>query len=273
VTDRRLSGPSYQSLLRGAHAVSSLTVTHAERILAARAVLPADAVLGGRSALWAHGVTLADPDEPVEVVLPPDRRVRRRTHVAVRGDVLQPDEVMSSVWGPVTTPARTAFDLGRRGVLRQSVPQLDALARSTGVTADDVAPLLRAHRGARYITRLPEALAEMNGLAESVRESQLRLLVVEAGFPRPTPQYTIRDPSGRFVARVDLAWPDLRIALEYDGGHHDSPDQIVVDRQRLNAVQLCGWSVLVIDRHQLLDEHRVLTAIRTMRLAARGRRA
>lgn len=271
VTDRQLAGPSYQALTRGAHATSRLAVTHAQRILAARAVLPRDAVLGGRSALWAWGVELAGPEEPVEVVLPPARRVRRRRHVTVRGDVLREEEAVGSAWGPVTSPARTAFDLARRGSLRQSVPQLDALARTTSVTAEDVALLARHHRGARHLTRLPAALAEMDPRAESVRESLLRLLVVEAGFARPVLQHTIRDRDGRFVARVDLAWPDLRIALEYDGGYHDVPEQVVLDRKRLNAIQQCGWSVLVVDRHQLRDEQRVVGAIRSLLLTRSAR--
>ena len=269
VTDRTLAGPAYRSLLRGAHAAAALEVDHGLRIAAARTVLAPDAVLGGRSALWAWGVEVAGPDDRVEVVLSPARRVRQRSHVRVRGDVLLPGEVVGSPLGPVTTPARTAFDLGRRGGLRQSVPLLDALARATGITADDVEPLLRAHRGARNITRLPAALQEMDGRAESPRESLLRLLVVEAGFPRPVPQHTVRDRDGRFVARVDLAWPELRLALEYDGGHHDHAAQVALDRQRINALQRCGWTVLVIDRHQLLDEWRVVDLVREARRARR----
>jgi AbiEi antitoxin C-terminal domain/Protein of unknown function (DUF559) len=271
VTDRALRGPTYRSMLRGAHAAASLEPTHADRIQAARIVLPADAVLGGRSALWVWGVEVASPEERVEVVLPPERRVRNRPEVRVRGDVLRPDESVPSPWGPVTTPARTAFDLGRRGVLRQSVPLLDALARATGLTADDVGRLAREHRGARHLTRLAPALAEMDGRSESLRESLLRLLVVEAGFPRPTPQHVVRDAGGRFVARVDLAWPDLRLALEYDGSHHDQPGQVALDRRRLNALHVCGWRVLVIDRHQLADESRVVGLVREMRVAARHR--
>jgi len=272
VTDRTLAGPAYQSVLRGAHAEAGRPITHGERIRAAQAVLPAGAVLAGRSALWAWGVEMAGEAEAVEVVLPPAERVRQRSLVTIRGDVLARREVTASPWGPVTTPARTAFDLGRRGGLRESVPMLDALARATGVTADDVAPVIRAHRRARYISRLPAALELMDGRAESVRESLLRLLVLEAGFPRPVLQYEIRDHAGRFVARVDLAWPDRRIALEYDGAHHDDVEQIVRDRQRLNALQLCGWAVAVVDRHQFLDEAAVVAMIRSLGAAARSRR-
>ncbi len=235
VSERVLRGPSYERIMRGAHSHVP-AADHGARIRAARLVLPPDAVLGGRSALWAWGAELADADEPVEVVLPPTRRVRTRAQVQVRGDLLRPGEVARTPWGLVTSAARTGFDLGRRGGLRNSVPLLDALARATTLSPDEIASVAQSHRGARHITRLPVALAEMDGRAESVRESLLRLLVVEAGFPRPTVQLEVRDRAGRFLARVDLGWPELRLALEYDGAHHDNPAQIALDRRRLNAL-------------------------------------
>jgi hypothetical protein len=148
------------------------------------------------------------------------------------------------------------------------VPLLDAVAHRTGVGVGQVEEVARAHRGARNCRRLPLALGLMDDGAESVRESLLRLVVVEAGFPRPVTQYEIRDGSGRFVARVDLAWPDLRVALEYDGAYHDDPAQIAADRRRLNGLHACDWSSLVIDRSQFRDEARVVALVRAMRTAA-----
>ena len=246
--------------------------THGDRIQAVRAVLPRDAVLGGRSALWAYGVELAEAGEPVELVLPLPDRVRSRPEVRMRGDLLRPDEIVSPRWGLVTSPARTAFDLGRRGGIRTSVPLLDALANRTRITADRIEATARQHRGARDCRRLPVALDLMDAGAESVRETLLRLVVIGAGFPRPVTQHKIYDRFGRFVARVDLAWPDVCVALEYDGSYHDDPAQIVQDRQRLNAIQTCDWSTLVIDRAQFRDESRVIALVRAMRAAAQSRR-
>jgi hypothetical protein len=271
VTDHHLRGPAYQQVLRGAHAPASLVLTHGDRIRAVRAVLPNDAVLSGRSALWVYGVELAAAGEPVEVVLPLADRVRSRAEVRMRGDVLRPDEIVSTRWGLVTSPARTAFDLGRRGGIRTSVPLLDALANRTRVTVDLIEATARAHRGARNCRRLPVALDLMDAGAESVRESLLPFVVIGAGFPRPVTQHEVNDSFGRFVARVDLAWPDLRIALEYDGAYHDDPAQIALDRQRLNAIQACDWSTLVIDRVQFRDESRIIDLVRAIR-AAQSRR-
>ena len=259
-------------MLRGAHARAGLPLTHGERIRAVRALLPAASVLGGRSALWAYGVELATAAEPVKVVMPLGDRVRSRAEVRMRGDLLRPDEIVATRWGLVTSPARTAFDLGRRGGVRTSVPLLDALAHRTRVTVDQIEAVARTRRGARNLRRLPVALDLLDDGAESVRESLLRLIVVGAGLPRPVTQHQIDDRYGRFVARVDLAWPDLRLALEYDGAYHDDPAQVARDRQRLNAIYARTWSTLVIDRTQFRDEANVVELIGAMRAAARDRR-
>ena len=62
---------------------------------------------------------------------------------------------------------------------------------------------------------------------------------------RPVPQHVVLDVHGRFVARVDLALPELRLALEHDGqAVHDRPDAFVADRRRQNALVAAGWTVL-----------------------------
>lgn len=270
ISEDDLRGPSYRRLLRGVHTASD-SVSHGDRILAARQVLPSDAVLGGLSALWALGVPLAGPSEPVEVILPPQQRPRSRRFLRVRGDRLQDVEVIDTAFGPVTTPPRTAFDVARRGDAVDTVPLLDALARETAVAAADVSEVVAMHPGARWSSRVAPALDLVDPGAESVRESQLRVALVQAGLPRPVTQYTIRNAAGYFVARVDLAWPELRALVEYDGAHHDERAQIVRDRGRMNALRLVGWSALVIDRAQFARRDVVVAMVRNMLVAAGAR--
>jgi very-short-patch-repair endonuclease len=52
------------------------------------------------------------------------------------------------------------------------------------------------------------------------------------------------------------------VAVEYDGAHHDDPTQIAADRRRLNALRALGWTVLVIDRHQLRRPDDVVGLVR-----------
>jgi hypothetical protein len=262
-------GPTYQRLLNGVHAAAG-PITHGDRIRATRIAVPA-AVLGGISAVWVHGGEVAWPDEPVEIILPPNRRARSRKHLRVRGHVLLPAEVMNSRFGHVTTPARTAFDLGRHNDPLRAVPLLDALVRATGVTRQQVEDIARHHPGARLIRQLPNMLDLVDAGAESVRESQLRVILIEAGLPHPVTQYTVLTADGMFVARVDLAWPELRVIVEYDGAHHDDPKQIARDRARINALRAAGWTVLVVDRAQFARRDEMIALIRNvLEAAARG---
>jgi very-short-patch-repair endonuclease len=83
------------------------------------------------------------------------------------------------------------------------------------------------------------------------------------------PQFVVRDGQGRFVGRVDLAFPDQRVAVEYDGAWHAGPGQLARDRRRLNALVAAGWRVVHLTAADLHDPDRVLAGIAGA-LAERG---
>ena len=73
------------------------------------------------------------------------------------------------------------------------------------------------------------------------------------------PQYTVRDRDGRFVARVDLAFPEHRVAVEYDdGAWHGAPGQLTRDRRRLNALVAAGWIVLHVTAADLRQPEEIV---------------
>ena len=92
-------------------------------------------------------------------------------------------------------------------------------------------------------TPAARTLALADDRAESPQETRARVRIRQAGFPPPVPQYRVT-AHGRFVARVDLAWPDARVAVEYDGEWHAGADQLRLDRARLNKLVDAGWLVL-----------------------------
>jgi very-short-patch-repair endonuclease len=104
----------------------------------------------------------------------------------------------------------------------------------------------------------PVELAD--GLAESPRETRLRLLLHRSALPSPVPQHTVRN-GRRFVARVDFAWPELRLALEYDGVWHGEPGQFGRDRHRLNQLTDVGWMVIFVTAADLRRPDRLLARI------------
>jgi hypothetical protein len=110
-----------------------------------------------------HGSRWIDPALPAELI----RVCDPVDGIVVDRDRLACDELCVIDGMPTTTPARTAYDIGRRDTLTQAVVRLDALAAATGLTGDDVAPLVMRHQGARGIVQLRDALGLMDGGAES----------------------------------------------------------------------------------------------------------
>lgn len=168
---------------------------------------------------------------------------------------------------PVATPARACWDLVRHRTLPDAIGYLDAFAGKGLVTPQELEKFAWSRQGEPYWRRVVEASHVMDGAAESVQESRSRLLLVQAGVPRPVVQFVIT--RGRFVARVDMAWPDYRVALEYDGfAYHSERQDLARDRARLNRQILAGWLVIHVTGDRLRDDlpgvvREVLQALRS----------
>ncbi|WP_313674866.1 hypothetical protein [Mycolicibacterium sp.] len=198
------------------------------------------AVIAGLSASAVHGANWVEPETAVELVHG-NRRPPRS--IIVRGDRLLDVEVQFVGDLPVTTPARTAFDLGRRSDLRSAVPRIDALMHATSLTPDEVAELAARHPGVRGLRNLRVALTHVDAGAESPYESLTRLLLVRNGFPRPQTQVRVYDAAGLVVARLDLGWPQWRVGVDFDGAQHwTDPAQRTRDIERYARLAELGWS-------------------------------
>ncbi|MEO3742195.1 DUF559 domain-containing protein [Plantactinospora sp. B5E13] len=227
--------------------------------------LPPGAALAGPSAAYLWGVDLLPRQSPVFVVLPEAARPRHRDRIVVAHHRLAPDDVTRFAGLPVTTGVRTAFDLGRSafaGSVRRTdgvatdpdadrsegrtraLVAVDALLNRRVVRLSDLAAYLAAHPRRPGTAQLRELLPLAEPLSESPMETRLRLVLYDAGLPSPTAQHEVYDARGRFLARVDLAYPRLRIALEYEGDHHRERAHFRRDVARLNALRAAGWLVL-----------------------------
>ncbi|RAV14023.1 hypothetical protein DQP55_09275 [Mycolicibacterium sp. GF69] len=205
-----------------------------------------EAVVAGLSASAIHGAKWVDDDEPVELIW---RNARSPSGVVTRYDLLLPNEFERHDGIPVTTPERTAFDLGRRGSLGMAVARLDALAAATGLKAPVVEELAREHRRARGLRQLEQALDLMDSGAESPKETWLRLLVIRDGYPRPRTQIPIPGPDGWPRYYLDMGWEAITLALEYDGGQHwDDPKRVAYDIKRAEYIHDVGWTVVRVTK-------------------------
>jgi hypothetical protein len=200
------------------------------------------AIIAGAAASALHGAQWVDAEVPIELIW---NNGRPPSGLTVRNEALGEDEVTYACGLPVTTVTRTAFDLGRHLPRGTAIARLDALMRATPFCAEDVMLLAKRYRGARGLKRLRESLALVDGGAASPKETWLRLLLVDAGFPRPTTQIPVVDERGRLVRVLDMGWEDIQLAAEYDGDQHRTDRrQYVKDMRVLGTLESMRWKAI-----------------------------
>ncbi len=150
-----------------------------------------------------------------------------------------------------TTGARTWADLAPRLDLDDLVVLGDAVLRGgwDDLLAMTEVALRPGRRGSR---RLRAALPLLEPRTDSPMETRLRLLVIRSGLPRPVAGCDVV-VEGQWLARPDLSWPQLRIAVEYDGDHHRSDRrQWQRDVARRRLLEDAGWSLVVVTADDVL---------------------
>ena len=147
---------------------------------------------------------------------------------------------------PATTPEWTAVEVARALRRPRALATLDAALRSGTCDRRRLSTVAALHAGRRGIVNVRELIPLASELAESPMESEARLVMLDGGLPPPVLQYEIVDRSRR-TWRVDFAWPDRRVAVEYDGfDWHSAPDRFRRDRQKRAALQEMAWTLVSI---------------------------
>lgn len=270
LTPDALRGPAWRRLYRGIYADASLPDSVDLRVRGAGLLLPSTGVFSGRTAAYLFGAEqLATTAAPVEVMVPPGTSFGPVAGLRVRRGPLPPSEVTVIAHRRCTSELRTAMDLARFEGLVDGVVALDVLLARRIVLLSDLEEAvgrLVPGRGTRLARRAVE-LAD--GRAESPQESRLRVLLRCAGLT-PVPQFTVRAEDGAFIARVDLAFPDLRVAIEYDGAWHGESVHVGRDRRRMNRLSDAGWTVFYVTAADLRDPSALVARIRAL-LARSGK--
>ena len=144
-----------------------------------------------------------------------------------------------------------------------SVPLLDAMLGRAFVDHAPLAGAAAALSSGRGCRRARQAVALADERAESPPESRLRVLLTLAGLA-PVPQWRVVRADGVFVARVDLAYPAAKVAVEYDGAWHGAPGELCRDRRRINALVAEGWRVLYVTAADLHRPEQVVARVRLL---------
>ncbi|RKN45499.1 endonuclease domain-containing protein [Micromonospora endolithica] len=311
LTRNDLRSSAWRPLFRDVYADAALRITDRQRCRAAlRWLLPAGSAIAGRSAAALYGVGQSTIDGPIDVLVPTAptphptttdppttgtattgaltaptsgraggcRKARRigptaglRIHRALveRADVVERDGVT------VTTPARTCWDVARWHDVVEAVVIIEALLARRLVTVPALRDYALTRAGRRGWRAMLRAVGLADPGAESPQESRTRVRLQLAGLPRPRTQWVVTD-GGRFVARLDLAWPECKVAVEYDGLWHDEPGQLHHDRRRLNRLLGGEWIVLHVTSRRLREDFdgfvaEVRAALRSRGLPSRPR--
>lgn len=244
-----------RTVLKGVFIDSASSDTIEMRAEALSKVAPAHCIITDRTAAWLLGADILgasgrDALPPVDVFRSQGHTRLRRTGCRSGTRTLDEDQDLQRVGGLLTTtPLRTALDLGRLLRRGEAIGALDALRRVGRLETVDLSAELRRFKGARGVVQLRQLVPLSDPRAESPAESRSRLLLVDADLPAPEVQWEVRNDFGVVVYRLDLAYPDIKLAIEYDGEEfHTSQEDRTHDEMRRAYLRRLGWTFVILTR-------------------------
>lgn len=249
----------HRRLLPDVHVPKRAALSLNDRIAAAWLWSRRGGIVTGLAASALHGAQWVDPNIPIELNHPHNKSPNG---VVTRRETILDHEITRLQDIPVTSVARTAFDLARRNASWRAVAQLDSLCRATRFTTDDVLSVREMHPRVRGRRRVPELLDRVDAGAQSPKETWLRLVLIDAGFPRPRTQIPVLRPDGGHYF-LDMGWEEFMVAAEYDGEQHRLDDvQYRGDVTRAEYIDGLGWR-----RIRVLAGHRAEHVIQRVQQA------
>jgi len=258
ITDAMLRHQRFRALFRGVYILASTELSLRIWCLAALRIAPDDGVVSHLTALRLYGLDVGDP-WPLHVstrTVTHSRQQGIRTHQRKR-------RLESVLMGgiPVTTPERTLVDIATKVGLVQLVQACEWMIHRGHTTAERIAVFaVSSHLDG--VRRLRRVLGHVRTGAESPMETLVRLMIVFARLPEPACNMVIVDAVGRFVARGDLVYAELKVLIEYDGWHHErDARQRQRDLVRREQLEAAGWRVIVITIADLADNRTVIHRI------------
>jgi hypothetical protein len=227
-------------------------------------LLPAEAVLGGRTAAAWYGAPFASSTDAVLAVAPPDTSWRGPRGVRVHrrplgvGDVATLEDEGGLV--RLTSARRTAWEVCALETTANAVALLDGMMRAGHLDTASLDRLVMSTRGQWGSRRVAKVVPLVDGRSQSPPESWVRVACARAGLPAPVPQYDVVE-DGRWLGRVDLAWPEARLIVEYEGAYHFDELQIRKDDARYEQLVAAGWRVIRLSAADLRDMDAVVARI------------
>jgi very-short-patch-repair endonuclease len=266
ITAGVLRGPRFRRLFPDVYVDARVEVDLALRARAAHLLVEGRGVVGGYAAAELLGASCGPDDAPVDLVVP-GGAYRERPGLVVHRGLLAPDEITTVEGIAVTDAIRTGYDLARAGPLGEAVVALDTLSHVHRFPPRSVLDLRLRHLGARGSAQLAAAVQLADARSQSPMESRIRVAIVFDGLPVPVLQH----PVGPFF--LDLAYPSIRLAIEYDGEAHRLQERALRDLDRQAYLTDAGWTVLRFTAAQVIRRPAWVAArVREEVIKAGGRR-
>jgi hypothetical protein len=201
------------------------------------------AVVSHTGAAAALGWDLLEAPSRVDLIVPRTHGAVRLANVRIHRVDLRRDEVTAVGVLPVTSPLRTALDVAATMPEIDAIVALDSALRLRQLSRAELRAEYRTRTRLRGRPRAAQVLELLDPTSGSAPETVARLLFRDCG-PMPCTQFTVT-AGGRFVARVDFAWPELRLVVEIDGfAWHSSRSAFQRDHDRQHDLEEAGWAVL-----------------------------
>jgi hypothetical protein len=253
--EHRVNSGRWERLAPSVHRLAGAPETWQQVTLAACLIAGRDAVASHQSAGALLGV--CPPPTVPHITVPPTASARTRLAVVHRAPLLAIDRTLCDRI-PCTAAPRTLLDLGRTVERELLAALVDDVLSQNLCQPSEVLGMIRRSRW-----RTAGLLDVLGVWLEAIRPdsaAEMRLIrrLHEWGLPTPVRQHELRDASGTFVARLDLAWPRFRVGLEYDGARYHTPRHLAHDVAREERVRALGWWVGRADRDDLRPSNRRL---------------
>lgn len=231
---------------KGVYVAAQVADTRALRAQALALVVPHTGVVTDWSACWFWTGIDAPGDHEQE---PPLSVFHRHRHTRLDNAITEggsrsfrPSDTTRVGGVNITTPIRTAWDLGRLVHRDRALGGMDALCRQGTFDTLELVDGVSRFKGARGVVQLRSLAPLVDPRAESPGESVLRLRWLDLpSLPRPTPQVSVT-VGGVEVYRIDLAVEELRYGCEYDGEDWHEDDEVDTAR-REDLRRRFGWEV------------------------------
>lgn len=235
------------------------------RAHAAVLAIGAHAVVSGPTAVALHGYDAADSID-VHITVPYSRSARSRSGLVVHQNRFEPQDVVQLDGLPVFAHDLALADFLCDGDRWSAFASLDQALRgldptAAGAVRASIRARLESRDDPRGVSKALMLTELATGKADSPPESWFRLIVVEAGFPIPEPQFEIRTIDGRVLYLLDMAWVERRIGLEYDG-YVAHEQRSAYDAERDERMSKRGWIILRATAADLKNPDRILAALR-----------